>query len=229
MRAHRLWSTALALWFVHGVVRAQEPPGQAVPVYPEIAAHSTPNEISCRQEEPRPSFWRKWKKKKGQGAPREAYAKPLGESLYATGRTMVANGAAARLTLYQFDFVPGTDQLSVRGQQQLMRMVPLLNEHPFPLVIERTQCTPSLDDQRRLVVLNELGRVGTPIPAERVVIGIPTSAGLSGVEAQVEFRRLLQQTFSGGTATGVMGGVTPGSGSGFTPTAGAGAGVGAQP
>lgn len=224
MRAHYIWSAALALSFVHGAAPAQEPPGQPVTVSSEVVTSPVP---SCQREgNDRLSFWQRWKlgkKKHGEGAPREAYAKPLGESLYATSRTMVGNGVAARLTLYQFDFVPCTDQLSPRGRDQLAGMVPLLTQYPFPLVIERSQGVASLDDSRKLTVLNELGRAGMPMPAERVVIGLPSAAGMTGFESQIEYRRLMQQSLNGGTPTAVTGSIMPGAGGGFSVTPSAGA------
>ena len=44
---------------------------------------------------------------------------PLGEALYAHARTQAANGLAARMVFYHYDFVDGTSQLNVRGRDKL--------------------------------------------------------------------------------------------------------------
>lgn len=221
MRVRRLWYAALALSLVHESARAQEVPTMSAIPSPEVSASSDPMAPSCRcSEEEWVPFWQRWRlgKKKEKGAPREAYAAPLGESRTANARAMILNGVAARMTLYQYDFVHNSDQLSPRGRDQLARIVGMLADYPFPLVIERSPCVPSLDEARRATVLNELARSPIAIPPERVVIGIPGANGLSGTEAVLQYRRLLQQTISGGTATAVLGSGTPGGGSGFVAT-----------
>ena len=46
------------------------------------------------------------------GFPEEFNEWPLGSALYAHGRTEVANGDAARMVFYHYDFVEGTGQLN---------------------------------------------------------------------------------------------------------------------
>jgi hypothetical protein len=117
------------------------------------------------------------------GYPEEFNEWPLGSSLYAHGRTQVANGNAARMVFYHYDFVDGSSQLNVRGRDKLARVAQSLPVTFFPVVIERTASTRGLDEQRRVGVLAELSGSRFPIPPERVVIGPPIAAGLAGYEA----------------------------------------------
>jgi hypothetical protein len=155
--------------------------------------------------------------------PEEFIPLPLGACLYAYGNTMVANGVAARMVLYHYDFVDGTDQLNLRGRDQLVKLAGLLCENPAPLVIERTPCTPGLDEARRLAILNELGRMQVALPPDRVVIGQAIALGLRGIEGEIIFTNLLINTQSGGTRAGAGGGSIGGTvGQGFNATGRAG-------
>ena len=98
---------------------------------------------------------------------------------------MVANGAAARLTLFDCDFVPGTGQLTPRGRIQLAKLSEQLAASPFPLIIESTPTAPSLANVRRFNVLAELAGGPCPVPSDRVLVGVPRPVGLSGVDAQI--------------------------------------------
>jgi hypothetical protein len=139
----------------------------------------------------------------------EFVPRPLGASLYAFGNTHVANGEAARMVLYNYDFVENSDQLNLRGRDQLAKLMPLLSSSPFPLVIERTPNAPGLDDSRRIAVFNELGRMSVALPVERIVIGQPIALGLRGVEAEIIYSNLLLQTQSGGRGAALSGGPAP--------------------
>jgi hypothetical protein len=125
---------------------------------------------------------------------------PLGAFVYAHGNTMVANGEAARMVLYDYDFVDGQAQLNLRGYDQLTKIAHLLAVNPAPLIIERTVCAPALADARRLVVLNELGRLPCPLSPERVVVGKPIANGLSGTEAVFVYINLLSRLRDEGRA-----------------------------
>jgi hypothetical protein len=149
------------------------------------------------------------------GYPEEFIAPPLGTSVYAFGNTMVSNGEASRMVLYRYDFVPGTDQLSFRGKDQLARIALLLGHNDFPIVVERG-VAPSLDEARRLAVMNELGQNGIKVPPERVVVGQPVAIGLRGTEAEIVYQNFLIEVQSGGTRAGAGGGSIGGTvGAGF--------------
>ena len=158
------------------------------------------------------------------GFPEEFEEVPFGYDLYAHGRTMVANGEAAGMVFYNYDFIDGHPELNLRGLDHLVRVAHLLTTNPAPIVIERTPCAPGLAEARRLVVLNELAQGPCPVPPERVVIGKPLAPGLSGREAELIYGNLLLQVQSTG-ARAVLGvGNAPTGTSGTT--TGAGGGVG---
>jgi hypothetical protein len=145
------------------------------------------------------------------GLSEEFIPQPLGASLYANCNVQVANGIAARLMLYHYDFIDGSDQLNQKGRDRLLQLAGLLCASPAPLVIERTLSAPGLDEARRLTVLNALGHISVAVPVERVVIGPCMARGLDGIEAELIFQNLLIQTQSGGTREGAGGGSVGGS------------------
>jgi len=165
------------------------------------------------------------------GYPGEFSAPPLGQFLYEHGKTQVANGTAARMTLYHYDFVEGRNALNQRGKDQLAKIAALLPHNFFPVVVERTPEAPDLAEARRLLVLNELARSSFPIPRERVMVGVPMAEGLSGVEAEIVYRNLIGQTTGGGMTLApiLVGGSQPSTGLLIlgTGTTGAGAAPGA--
>jgi hypothetical protein len=137
-----------------------------------------------------------WRRLQGKfsGYPEEYTPRPLGAALYDQNRMMVANGAAAKLVLYEYDFEPGTSRLKPRGRDQLARITAQLAASPYPLIIERTPDDPSLADARRMAVLAELAAGPLPIPAERVLVGMPISRGMSGNDADIISANALQRT-----------------------------------
>ena len=74
---------------------------------------------------------------------------PLGESLYAHFRSQAANGMAARMVFYHYDFEEGTSRLNVRGRDKLAAVAASLPTTFFPVVIEHTPKEPGLDQSRR--------------------------------------------------------------------------------
>jgi hypothetical protein len=135
-------------------------------------------------------FWQRWgapKKADCQailwGYPEEFEAPPLGATVRAHFRTMVANGEAAAMVLYRYDFVEGTNVLNLRGRDQLNKIAALLRGNNFPIVIERTPEAPALAEARRAAILSVLAHNDIALPPERIVIGPAIAAGLSGDEA----------------------------------------------
>jgi len=130
---------------------------------------------------------RLWRRLQGKilGYPEDFAPRPLGASLYDHGRAMVANGAAARMTLYHYDFVDGSAELTPRGLDQLAKLGPQLAASPFPLIVERTPGDPILASSRRYAVLAALARGPYPVMSDRVLVGVPIANGLSGPDAQV--------------------------------------------
>ncbi len=175
-------------------------PGTGVIVVPVAAGTATPATLAESLPADSSSWWENCKARwgrcsEGSSGHADRYVDPpLGTFLYAHGRTQVANGEAARMILYEYDFVPGSNRLNPRGQQQLARIAALLPSNFCPVVIERTKAGPEFDEARRQTVLEELMRGPFPVPVERVVIAEPLNAGLRGVEAEVIHLNMLLQT-----------------------------------
>lgn len=137
-----------------------------------------------------------WRRIQGKslGYPEEFVPRPLGAALYDAGRIMAADGAAARLVLFNYDFIPGTAQLSARGRDQLAQIAPQLAVSPYPLIIERTANDPALAVARRAALLAELGAGPFPVPADRVLVGVPIPFGMSGMDAHIVGENALNRT-----------------------------------
>ncbi len=171
-------------------------PRTAVPAAPVVqpapAAVVAPPTAACAlaSAAKRPGgFWQRWHGNKPDcqahmwGYPAEFEAPPLGASVHAHFRTMVANGEAAAMVLYRCDFLEGTNTLNQHGRDQLTRIACLLGTNAAPIIIERTLSAPGLAEARRDAVLNILALNNIPVPPDRVVLGPPIAAGLSGVDA----------------------------------------------
>lgn len=128
-----------------------------------------------------------WRRLQGKflGYPEDFIPRPLGAAVYDNNRIMVANAAGAKLVLHRFDFEDGSAELNARGQDQLARLTLQLASSPFPLLIERTPEDPGLAEGRRLAVLAHLARGPCPMPSDRVLVGAPIPAGMSGIDAQI--------------------------------------------
>jgi hypothetical protein len=146
------------------------------------------------------------------GYPEEFREPALGHSVYANNKAQVDNAEAASMTLYQFDFLEGSDVLNRRGMERIVRIASLLPRTFFPIVIEPSCGPPALDEARRQAVLNVLARGPFPVPAARIVVGRPAPVGLSGVEAVLVYRNLLYQTERQGVQVGLGGGLIGGTG-----------------
>jgi hypothetical protein len=144
-------------------------------------------------------LWRRYQGKFA-GYPEEYAPRPLGAALYDQNRAMVANGAAAKLVLFDFDFEPGKAYLRPRGRDQLARMTAQLAASPYPLIIERTLDDPPLADARRAAVLAELAAGPLPISPDRVLIGMPRPYGMSGNDADIIYANGLNRTQQYGPA-----------------------------
>ena len=132
------------------------------------------------------------------GYPEEFNEWPLGQALYAHGRTQVANGLASRMVFYEYDFETNSTRLNLKGQDKLKEIAAQLPMNFLPIIIERTPRTPGLDQGRQVAVAEELARGPFPVPPQRVVVGRPIATGLSGPEAVIVHANQLGQTASGG-------------------------------
>lgn len=163
------------------------PPGGIRPTWyreaddPVATARHAPKHVEHKR---RSTLWRRLQGK-FYGYPEEFVPRPLGAALYDHTLAMTANAAAARLTLYDYDFVQGSAELSPRGNEQLLKLSPQLLASPYPLIVERTLGNPPLAAARRELVAARLAQGPCPIPPDRVLVGEPIARGLSGTNAQV--------------------------------------------
>ncbi len=222
-------------------VNYQEPlsPPRALPespiaIYPAHVAVSGPHETApCPA--PSQSWWKRCKMRFRAcfGYESEFDAVPLGAFVDAAYRTHIANGEAARMVLYHYDFVGQTASLNTHGQDGLAKIATLAGCNGFPIIIERTPMNPALAEARRLAVINRLAGQGFVLPPERVVVGAPVANGLNGVEAEVIYLNLLSQTRDKGRVTGgasgFVGAGTNPSGAGGPGGGGPGGGTGVPP
>ena len=165
--------------------------------------------------------WRQHWRDKLWGYPQEFDDALLGAAVETHAVSQIANGRAARMGLYQYDFIPDSDQLKPRGKATLMRIAEWLPGNFCPVFVEPTPGNPELDQARRIAVWQELANGLCPIPSERVIIGQPGIRGLMGAEALIVDKNLLMQTSSrgataGGGATGAAGASGAGGGSPIT-------------
>lgn len=131
----------------------------------------------------------------------------------------IANGAAARMVLYQYDFLDGAQAkvLNSRGLYQLKKIALLAERNPFPIVLEPSgdQAT---DTARLTFVVYTLTQI-SPLasPEQRVMLAEPTAGGLGGREAIMIHENMLRSTRSRGAnvLTGT-GGLSTGSGTGIS-------------
>lgn len=144
------------------------------------------------------------------GYPEEFCEPPLGAMLQGFQMIQIANAQAARMGLYQYDFLPDSDQLNARGKAQLARIGACLPMNAFPIFVEPTPSNPELDEARRQAASRELALYHGPIPIERIIIGRPNIRGLDAPDDLVIDRNRLGLTSSRG-AGGGGGGVTGGS------------------
>jgi len=178
------------------------PPVVAVPPggYGSTWAPGPIDPIALERHEPghvdRKARSHRWRRLQGKlwGYPEEYEPRVLGAALYDNARVMVANGAAARMVLYQYDFLPGSAELSPRGLDQLAKLSAQMAAAPFPLLVERTPGDPALAESRRSAVLARLAQGPRPVASDRVLVGVPAAHGMSGPDAQVVAGNALSRT-----------------------------------
>jgi hypothetical protein len=132
------------------------------------------------------------------GYPEEFERPPLGGRLYEANRAQVSNGEMSGMVLRNYDFVPGTTQLNLRGRDRLAMISGGMAKTFYPIVIERTPDTPGLDVRRRGAVLAALSGAPFPVPPQRVIIGPSIGFGLAGEEAELIYQGQLQRASQAG-------------------------------
>jgi hypothetical protein len=243
----RVWLQAAGLLLAASPARAQDMPPrtyrptradvlgdvetlpQPRPAVTQPAPAVVPASPGCGQDcaaQPAASSWQRWRAEKHAacqahiwGYPAEFEAPPLGATIHAHFRTMVANGEAAGMVLCRYDFVDATDALNLHGRDRLTKIAAMLQANGCPIVIERTPEAPGLAEARRAAIMNILAMNNIPVPPERVLIGPPIAAGLAGVEAHqlyiYSLRNLAVQAAPVPIPTGGAGIGTTGTGGGL--------------
>lgn len=190
-----------------------DPAVRAVPPAPRPTSGSSDSvspvhrpPVYCPQPEPcRPGCYVRFKshcRAKYWGYPEEFCEPPLGAMAQGQEMTMIQNGRAARMGLYQYDFYPDSAQLTERGRAQLYKIAMWLPTNCFPVFVEPTPAHPELDGLRRQAIWNELSTNFLLIPSERVIVGRPIIRDLGSVDSLLIDRNRLGLTASRGIAAG---------------------------
>lgn len=134
---------------------------------------------------------------------------PPGAALGAIIGAQIANGDAAQLVLYEYDFHLGEPRLNCRGMIQLMQMSRQLSRSPFPLLIQPTLGNPDLDEARRAAVAADLLMFEPALSPDRVIVALPPTRGLDGLDAALIHARVLRLTAGGAPGAGVPAAPSP--------------------
>jgi hypothetical protein len=111
---------------------------------------------------------------------------PLGASLYATNRTQVAQGTAARMMLRSYDFLDGSAELKPEARGRLAWIASQYGRVPGAMIlVEATPRLPGLDEARRATVAEALATIAPAVPPDQVVIARDAAIGLRGMEARL--------------------------------------------
>lgn len=144
------------------------------------------------------------------GYPEEFIRPPLGATVHGHLDMMKAQGRAARMALYEYDFLPGTDELKPRGRKQLAKIALLVPCTPGTIWIEPSRDGEELDEARRTRVWQHLSAGPIAVSLDQIQTGTPVAKGLNGRESQIiNFNRE-----RGMRSLGVSGSSTTGAGSG---------------
>jgi hypothetical protein len=96
-------------------------------------------------------------------------------------RPQVLRAEMARMTIYDYDFVPGTARLNARGVQRLRQLAGRAVATGQTITVESTGM--ELDDSRYQSVVAVAAAVH--LPPSQVVSGQPIAGGVDGVEALI--------------------------------------------
>jgi hypothetical protein len=130
------------------------------------------------------------------GYPETFVEPPLGSFVNRQLAIQVSKADTHRFTVYHTDFLPGTDRFSPVGASRFNLMYARLATWPGPIYVEWTPDQPELAEVRRRAILDTLAEAGSPMPAERVVIGPSTSPGAVGVEASGNYYNMIGRSQS---------------------------------
>jgi hypothetical protein len=127
------------------------------------------------------------------GRPELFYEPPPGFYVSEHLTLMQARADPHRFTLYQTDFLPGTNRLSPTGATRFNLMAKRLPQWLGPVLIEWSPDYPGLAEARRAAVLETLQKVGVAMIPERVVIAPSPYSGLLGVDANQNYINMINR------------------------------------
>jgi hypothetical protein len=130
------------------------------------------------------------------GYPAAFVEPPLGSYINRQFAVQVSKADAHRFTVYQTDFLPGTDRFSPVGASRFNLMYGRLAGWTGPIFVEWTPDRPELAEARRQAILATLATAGSPMPADRVVIGPSPYPGALGTEAAGHFNNMVSRSES---------------------------------
>lgn len=125
------------------------------------------------------------------GYPNTFIEPPLGSYVARQFSVQVAKADTHRFTVYQSDFLPGTDLFSPIGASRFNLMYARLAGWPGPIVVEWTPDRPELAQQRRKAILTTLAAAGHPMAEDRVVISPSPYPGAFGTIATNNYNNLI--------------------------------------
>lgn len=131
------------------------------------------------------------------GYPPTFYEPPLGSYVNRQFAVQVSKADVHRFTVYQTDFLPGTDLFSPVGASRFNRMFGRLPAWDGPILVEWTPDQPGLAEARRKTILATLASAGTAVPPERVVIAPSPYPGALGVESSNFYNNMVGRTGAG--------------------------------
>jgi hypothetical protein len=130
------------------------------------------------------------------GRPEMFYEPPPGYYVRNTIGMMRSKADPHRFTLYQSDFLPGTNRLSPSGAARFNLMASRLPGWLGPVFIEWSPDQPGLAEARRHAILATLATVGQPVIPERVVIGPSPYPGTLGTDGANYYNVMITRDLS---------------------------------
>jgi hypothetical protein len=200
MRPVARWSWAVILGgWVAGDAAAQQPDPPAAPVAPE----SPTAPVCTRRGRLHRMFHHTAHTLESDfiGYPETFIEPPLGSYLNRQLAVQVSKADAHRFTVYQTDFLPGTDRFSPIGASRFNLMYGRLPSWYGPIFVEWTPDQPELAESRRRAILTTLASAGMTLPADRVLIGPSPYPGAMGVEAIDNFTNTIGRSQAAATSS----------------------------
>lgn len=130
---------------------------------------------------------------------------PVGQVSDAFWETQQTNAEAADFIFFDHEFVDDTAELAPGAKKKLMSVALRLEHVPFPITIEESlhNARPALDEARRRMVVEQLARMGIPQAERRVVIASALAEGITAVEGEANYYRVISGSiYEGGYGRG---------------------------